>query len=477
MSSAAQPHEDEAMRNVDVPAGARPPQDAGVPEHPITLRETWPLIALALLIAAGCQFAGALTIPLGKFGSIVLFPMVFALIIGGIVSTQKIRAMPLRMQKIANAFLSTAVLFLVARLAFNIGPSLPQLAHAGPALILQEIGHLLGTVFLALPLAVLLKMGPATIGATFSLDREPAFAMVNEKYGPDSDQYRGVLAMYVFGTLFGAVFITLLTSLIVSWGWFDPRALAMAAGVGSGSMMAASLGIITADFPELGTELGALAAVSNLITTVLGVYVGLWVALPLADKFYHLLTRRQASTSAKVSDEQAESNRALRELQARSAAPVHVPDWVTLPVMALIGVATAGIAVVVTNRIKHTHTAIPWTQILLGYAIIVGLIVVSMLLHKLTRVISTIIWVTTIGALSSAPFVPFGPTLAKAVGSIDFLSICTVVLTFAGLSVGKDIPILARIGWKIIPVGLVAITASFVFAAIIAEFTLGIWHV
>ena len=35
-----------------------------------------------------------------------------------------------------------------------------------------------GSILLALPLAVLLRMGPATVGATFSIDREPSFAMV-----------------------------------------------------------------------------------------------------------------------------------------------------------------------------------------------------------------------------------------------------------------------------------------------------------
>jgi hypothetical protein len=54
------------------------------------------------------------------------------------------------------------------------------------------------------------------VGATFSLDREPAFTMVSEKYGTDSDQNRGVVAMYVFGTLFGAVYISLLASLLLS---------------------------------------------------------------------------------------------------------------------------------------------------------------------------------------------------------------------------------------------------------------------
>ena len=59
--------------------------------------------------------------------------------------------------------------------------------------------------------------------------------------------------------------------------------------------------------------------------------------------------------------------------------------------------------------------------------------------------------------------------------SVNFLSIATVVLVCAGLSLGKDIPLLKNIGWKIIPVGLVAITASFVLATVIAEFTLGFW--
>jgi hypothetical protein len=57
-----------------------------------------------------------------------------------------------------------------------------------------------------------------------------------------------------------------------------------------------------------------------------------------------------------------------------------------------------------------------------------------------------------------------------------FLSIATVMLTLAGLSLGKDIPLLKNIGWKIIPVGLVAVTASFLLSTVIAEFALGLWH-
>lgn len=169
----------------------------------------------------------------------------------------------------------------------------PAVDDVGPALLLQEVGHLFGTIAIALPLAVLLRMGPATVGATFSIDRESAFAMVSERYGMDSLQYRGVLSMYAFGTLFGTIIISAVASVMVALDVYDPRALAMGSGVGSGSMMAAASGAVAEAHPELADQVLALAATSNIITSLLGVYVGMYVALPLADRYYRFLTRNK----------------------------------------------------------------------------------------------------------------------------------------------------------------------------------------
>ncbi|WP_455835500.1 DUF3100 domain-containing protein [Pseudarthrobacter siccitolerans] len=446
---------------------------------------TIPIAALALVIAVAVQFIGQAKIDVG-IGSIIIFPMVWGLILGLLVSIQKFKPLGIDLQRVAAALVGVAVLLLVARLAFNIGPSLPTLLKAGPALLLQEVGHLLGTIVLALPLAVLLRMGKATVGATFSLDREPSFAMVSEKYGPDSDQYRGVLAMYVFGTLFGAVYITLLTSLVANWKIFDPLALAMGAGVGSGSMMAASAASIVASYPADQEAILGMAAVSNLITTILGVYVGIYIALPLADRFYKLLTRKQtareeaaavtagasaggpaARNTADIDREaaQAEENRRFRERVAESAAAMKLPLWLSLSVLTVLGIATASVAA------KGFSLSIVG-----GYAIMLVLVLVSIALAKATRKISAIIFVTTIGAYISSPWFFAAEPLNAAVKTVDFLSIATVMLTLAGLSLGKDIPLLKNIGWKIIPVGLVAITASFLLSTVIAEFALGLWH-
>jgi MFS family permease len=443
-------------------------------------RLTIPVAALAFVIALAVQFIGQVKIDLG-IGAIVIFPMVWGLILGLLVSIQKFKPLGIDLQRVAAALVGVAVLILVARLAFNIGPSLPTLLKAGPALLLQEVGHLLGTITLALPLAVLLRMGKATVGATFSLDREPSFAMVSEKYGPDSDQYRGVLAMYVFGTLFGAVYITLLTSLVANWKIFDPLALAMGAGVGSGSMMAASAASIVAAYPADQEAILGMAAVSNLITTILGVYVGIYIALPLADRFYRVLTRKQEARQAAAvtagapaersaadldrESAQAEENRRFRERVAESSAAIKLPLWLSLSVLTILGIGTASVAAKGFNL-----------NIVAGYAIMLALVLVSIALAKATRKISAIVFVTTIGAYISSPWFFGAEALNAAVKTVDFLSIATVMLTLAGLSLGKDIPLLKNIGWKIIPVGLLAVTASFLLSTVIAEFALGLWH-
>ncbi|OFI38358.1 hypothetical protein BIU82_03210 [Arthrobacter sp. SW1] len=439
----------------------------------------WPIGGLALLIATLSQIVGPMVIPVG-FAAITILPMVWGILAGGIVSSQKFRSLPKSFQSAAGALMGVSVLILVGSLAFTMGPNLPLLFRAGPALLLQEVGHLLGTLILALPLAVMLKMGPATIGATFSIDREGSFAMVSERYGTDSHPYRGVLSMYVFGTIFGAVFISLLASITASLGIFDPLALAMGAGVGSGSMMAAGAASVAAQFPELKEQIFAVAGTSNIITSLLGVYVGIWIALPLADKMYHALVRRfphlgaaANATPAAASTESAADLAAVESAAVESASaeaegdnhgPVRVPLYIAMPVLTVIGIFIASIAA----------GGFSW-NIVGGYAIIDALLLAGMGLSKLCRgKVPSMVFIITLGALLSSPVSPIAKTLITMVTSVNFLSICTVVLTVAGLSLGKDIPLLRRIGWRIVPVGLVAIASSYLFSVFIAQATLGL---
>ncbi len=443
--------------------------------------QLWILIAFALLLAIGAQLIGPLVIPIGV-ASVTLLPMIWGLVVGTVVSGQRWKPFPVDLQHASTTLMGVGVLVLGTRLSFEIGPQIPLVIQAGPALFLQEVGHLFGTIALALPLAVLLKMGPATIGATFSIDRETSFAMVSERYGPDSPQYRGVLSMYVFGTVFGALLVSLIASLTSSLGIFDPRALAMGAGVGSGSMMAAAASAVVSNHPELQDEVLALAATSNLITSVLGLYVGVWIALPLAERFYRVLTRdkdgavaralpREAIAEAEATgedigtDDLAPNTTQLKVAQLIGHSPVSVPLWTTIPILALIGIALSTVAAKGFNPLM-----------IVGYAVIFAIVVIALGLARLTRGrLPAIVTVMTLGILSTSPISPIATWTLDVVHSVDFLTITTMVLTLAGLSLGKDLPMLRSIGWKIIPVGIVAIAASFILSAVVAEFVLGFW--
>jgi len=448
------------------------------PTAKIGAKHALPISALALVVAVIAELIGKKTFDVG-IGTLLIFPMVWGLIIGAVLTLQKFKPVSITSQKIAAGFSAIAVLLLVVRLAADIGPHIPELVSAGPALFLQEIGHMLGTIVLALPLAVMLRMGRSTVGATFSIDRESSFAMVSARFGSNSDEYRGVLAMYVFGTIFGAIYISLVTSVVASWGIFDPLAMAMGAGVGSGSMMAASAASIAAVYPDAQQAILSMAAVSNLITTLMGTYVGMFVALPLAHKVYNFLTgaKRKAAVAAAAQEsgllpdqqqaraEVEENNAQFAEDASEVGAVEHVPLWVTLPVLSIMGIATAVISVGYSN------------QLVFSYLVMCALVVLGAYLAKLTRnKIPSLIWLTTIVAALCSPISPVADFFVQTLSAVPFLSITTVVLTCAGLSLGKDIGLLKKIGWKIVPVGLVAITASFIFATIIAEFALGFWN-
>ena len=248
--------------------------------------------------------------------------------------------------------------------------------------------------------------------------------------------------------------------------------------------MAASAASIIGAYPGDQEAILAMAAISNLITTVLGVYVGIYLALPLADRFYRFLTRKQTARETALAtagttgapaartqedldreEAQAHANREFREKVAASSAAITLPLWLSLSVLTVLGVATASIAA----------KGFSWS-IIGGYAIMLALVLLSLLLARITKKISAIVFITTIGAYISSPWFFGAEPLNAMVKTVDFLSIATVMLTLAGLSLGKDIPLLKNIGWKIIPVGLLAITASFLLSTVIAEFALGLWH-
>ncbi|WP_428908192.1 DUF3100 domain-containing protein [Niallia sp. Krafla_26] len=248
---------------------------------------------LVLAIVIGTEWIGSLSISIGV-GVITLLPMLYAIVIGlGFYFTPIVKE---KQSKNAESLIFLAVSLLMAKFGVTIGPSIQTIIEVGPALILQELGNL-GTILIALPVAIALGLKRESIGMTHSIAREPNVALIMDKYGLNSPEGRGVMSIYIFGTVFGAIFLGLIAGILSSVTPLHPLSFAMASGVGSGSMMAASSGSLVAAFPQLESDILALAGASNLLSTGIGLYVSLLIGLPLTEKLYPILIRLKEGKS------------------------------------------------------------------------------------------------------------------------------------------------------------------------------------
>ncbi len=267
------------------------------------LAKHWKVHLFAIAIVALCESMGPF-----RYKLIVLFPMLYAMVIGGFISWPRFKIMNEQQMVHAGKLLSITMLLLLVKLGLGIGPQIPNLMQAKLALMLQEIGHFTGTILLGMPLAVALGMNREAIGATYSIDREPNLAIIFERFGQDSPEGRGVMAMYVCGTVIGALWIAILTGAVAQLDIFHPYALAMGVGVGSGSMMAAGTGAIIGVYPEMKDGITAYAGAANLMTTALGVWVALYVSLPIAIKAYGIFARIFGRDKQEEGAENAKNN-------------------------------------------------------------------------------------------------------------------------------------------------------------------------
>ncbi|MGS1105126.1 DUF3100 domain-containing protein [Achromobacter anxifer] len=424
------------------------------------------MLAAILLVVVVSEAIGSATFNVGP-GKIILQPMLWAIFIGAIVAAfgQRMPAglnIDTAMQTRISGYLQYALLPFLAKLGLMVGGALPQVREAGWALVFQEFGHFFGTMAIGLPLALLLGIKREAIGATFSVGREPSLAIIGERYGMNSPEGRGVMAEYITGTVIGALFVALMAGFITSLNIFDPRSLAMGAGVGSGSMMAAGVGAIASQqTPEVAHQVAALAAAANLLTTVVGVYFTLFISLPTTIFLYGKLepvlgrfSRGKAETVA------AEDDAATQEAPAHGVK-MGFGDRLTAYVI-------CGLFALVGNRLGYN---VPFADALPGMGIIILLVVITDLVLRVVPKLPAVFVLSLIAMTAGCPGVlPYSDQIIAMVGKVNFLPFTTVILAMAGLSILKDLPAFRKLGWKIVVVSLAANAGTFLGATMIAEF-------
>lgn len=78
-------------------------------------------------------------------------------------------------------------------------------------------------------------------------------------------------------------------------------------------------------------------------------------------------------------------------------------------------------------------------------------------------------WVVTLGCIMTIPGVPGAEFVNAQVKNVGFVSLCTPILAYAGVSIGKDLDAFAKTGWRIVLVSCVVFIGTYIASAIIAQ--------
>lgn len=245
---------------------------------------------VALFASIAAELIGSKSISLGQI-NIVLSPLIWSmLIVFAIYMIKPLKLVTAKNASNANFMMGIGLSLLVAKLGVNSGASMEQIKQAGVALILQNFGNL-GTILLALPLAVMMGMGRESVGMSHALSREANVGLIQDTYGGESPEFRGVMAVYIVGTLLGPIVMSVLVSIIMAIGIVSPIGASMGVGAGSASMMTAGLAVLIDMYPELESQMTAFAGLSNLISSVIALPLGMFLGLPLTEFLYKRLDK------------------------------------------------------------------------------------------------------------------------------------------------------------------------------------------
>jgi len=434
---------------------------------------------IVLILVVISELIGVRAFQFGPIG-FSLLPMLYALVIGIMLSQVKFITIIDEEDMItASPYIGIAVMYLIGFMASRIGPNLSEVIKAGPALLLQELGNL-GTLFLSVPVAVLvLKMDRTAVGSCFSTSRESSMAIVGDVYGLDTKEGRGVMGSYITGTLLGTIFSGILASLMLNISWFTPEALAMASGTGSASMMSAAIAPIVEAFPEKASSLTAFAASSQVLTSVSGIYLSLFVALPLTNWMYNKLKGKEA---VEQENKEIEAARIVEEKiiaenvdMDNGEEKVEENIWVTrFKVLAYSGVFALianWLSSLKKDEIITPLEALPGMLWLLGIVVLGNII--KDFLEKRNIKLPTVLFIALIATIGSIPnFLPTANFMNIALSKLSLLPLATPILAYAGIATGKDMAEFKKQGFKIIIVTLLALAGTYIGSAVIANIVL-----
>jgi len=396
--------------------------------------------------------------------SILLMPLIYSLIMGLILYLAKpIKFVGPKQSKVAEGAMVLFIGVIIAKLAVSSGQAINSIFQVGPALIFQLLGDL-GTL-IALPVALLLGFRREVIGMASSICREPNLGIIIDKYGFHSPETRGVLAVFVIGSILGTPFISFLASICISGLPIHPYAFAMASGIGSASMNAAALAPLMHMYPAMATQLEAFAGCSNILSFCLGIYMCIYISLPIAERLYKWLSPILGKGDEETIDDEyaIEGVKDDKYVASDDLSFGKIKRWATFLVI-------FSFIVTVGNFVGYKT---PLVDVFIGMLLLSLITILGMSLERIVPGnIQSLVFISLIGILVAVPGVPTSDFMIHYVSNIELISIVTAFLGYVGIAIGNDWEEFMKIGWKGIIVTFIVITGTYLGSAILGQVTL-----
>ncbi len=396
--------------------------------------------------------------------SILLMPLIYSLIMGLILYLAKpIKFVGPKQSKVAEGAMVLFIGVIIAKLAVSSGQAINSIFQVGPALIFQLLGDL-GTL-IALPVALLLGFRREVIGMASSICREPNLGIIIDKYGFHSPETRGVLAVFVIGSILGTPFISFLASICISGLPIHPYAFAMASGIGSASMNAAALAPLMHMYPSMATQLEAFAGCSNILSFCLGIYMCIYISLPIAERLYKWLSPILGKDDEETIDDEyaIEGVKDDKYLASDDLSFGKIKRWATFLVI-------FSFIVTVGNFVGYKT---PLVDVFIGMLLLSLITILGMSLERIVPGnIQSLVFISLIGILVAVPGVPTSDFMIHYVSNIELISIVTAFLGYVGIAIGNDWEEFMKIGWKGIIVTFIVITGTYLGSATIGQLAL-----
>ena len=136
-----------------------------------------------------------------------------------------------------------------------------------------------------------------------------------------------------------------------------------------------------------------------------------------------------------------------------------------LAVLIIIGVIT-----LVGNLVGAN---IPMIDAIPGMIFLIAISILGVIFAKVIPVrIPAVAYIVTIGCIVTIPGFP-GATIFNAwAQKVNFLALTTPILAYAGISIGKDLGVLKKTGWRILIVSFVVFIGTYIGSTIIAQIVL-----